>query len=286
MSTLEQKQHEYEDVRTIRFVTSTLLEVSAERIKKLRDQFEQNQLFYSEISELYALVKANAERNDELAQAISKKERKVSVAITSNSRFYGTLNRQIITSLSRHIEEQKAETRTYMVIGSVGQRLMENSSLKKKCVYLSFAGDNPTQLEVQHLLNELDPYGEILILYPQFVNVFTQSIGKLDVTHTAPPEKKHEEDVEYLFEPELPRILSFFETRVRYLLFQRAMLESELARTAARLNSMSRAEDRATQEMKKVRVAILREQQTFDSLRLLESLAGSLKWRTAAKHNS
>lgn len=283
MSTLEGKQQELEAIRTVRFVTGTLLEVSAERIKKLRDKFEQNQLFYAEISDLYSLVKWNAARRDELAQAIPTAKKKLSLAITSNSRFYGSLNRHLIDAFLKHIAEQ--ENRSFMVIGNVGQRLMESTPYRRKCVYLNFAGDQPTQNEVHHLLRELEVYGEVLVYHPQFVNVFLQDVGVLDMTHSAPVAEKTE-TVEYLFEPELPRILSFFETRVRYLLFQRAMLESELARTAARLTTMSRAEERAGDELKRVRTSILKEQQTLDSLRLLESLAGTLKWRTAAKDNS
>lgn len=280
---LEQKQQEYESIRTIRFVTSTLLEVSAERIKKLREQFEKNQLFYAEVSDLYSLVKWTADRRDELVQAMPVREKKISIALTSNSRFYGSLNRHLIDTFTKHIESQ--QNRSFMVIGSVGQRLMEATPHQKKCLYLNFAEDNPAPREVQRLMEELEPYSEILVYHPQFVNVFLQDVGVLDMTHSVTAHKADDE-VEYLFEPELPKILSFFETRVRYLLFQRAMLESELARTAARLTTMSRAEEKAVQEMKRARIGILKEQQTFDSLRLLESLAGTLKWRTAAKNNS
>jgi len=283
MSTLEEGKRELEDVEAIRFVTGTLLELSAERIKQLREKFEQNQLFYAEISDLYALVKWNAERRDELAKAIPARGKRLSIALTSNSRFYGSLNRHIVDTFVKHIETQ--ENRSFMVIGTVGQRLMEFTPHRNKAVYLSFAGDQPTQSEVHHLLQQLEPYSEVLVYHPQFVNVFLQDVGVLDMTHSAPEVKQQHADVNYLFEPELPRILSFFETRVRYLLFQRAMLESELARTAARLTTMSRAEERAGTEIAQLRTSILKEQQTFDSLSLLESIAGTLKWRVAAKNN-
>jgi len=282
MSTLERGQKELEDIETIRFVTGTLLEISAERIKHLREKFEKNQLFYSEINDLYSLVKWNAARRDELAQAIPPRDRKISIAVTSNSRFYGSLNRHLLDAFSKHIDAH--ENRSFMVIGSVGQRLMEATPHKRRCVYVSFAGDQPTQSEVRHLLSQLESYREILVYHPQFVNVFLQDVGVLDMTHSTPLQADAA-DISYLFEPELPRILSFFETRVRYLLFQRAMLESELARTAARLTTMSRAEERASTQMAEARRSLHREQQTFDSLSLLESIAGTLKWRVATKNN-
>lgn len=282
MSTLEQKLRELEDVQTIRFITGTLLEVSVARIKKLRDQFEQNQLFYAEINDLYSLVKRKVGRRDELVTSISARTKRISIAITSNSRFYGSLNRHLIDSFVKHIAAQK--NRSFMVIGSVGRRLVEMTSHSQKCVYLSFVGDQPTQDEIYSLMGKLEPYSEILVYHPQFVNVFLQDVGVLDMTHSTGVAAR-EDDIEYLFEPELPKIVSFFETRVRYLLFARAMLESELARTAARLTAMNRAEERAGQELSRMRVGIHKEQQTLSSLQLLESLAGTLKWRTITKNS-
>lgn len=283
MSSLEQKQREYDDMRAIWFVANTLLEVSAERIKHLRDRFEQNQLFYAEISELFGTIKRSAQKRKELDRMVRAGKRSVSIAVTSNSRFYGSINNQIINAFIKHIESHP--DRSFMVIGAVGERLMASTQFRKKSVYISFAGDHPTQNEVRHLLDEIEPYADVLIFHPQFVNVFLQEVGILDMNQTGGAVSSGLGDVEYLFEPELPRILKFFETRVRYLLFQRAMLETELARTAARLTAMSRSEERASNVLKHVRMMIRKEQQTLDSQRLLESLAGIVKWKKIPRIN-
>lgn len=282
MSTLESQKRELVEVTGVRFITNTLLEISAERIKHLRDRFEQNQLFYTEIKELYALVKESASRNDDLKPLAQKESRSISVAVTSNSRFYGSINKAVIDAFSKHMEEVPG--RSFMVVGNVGERLLEGTPFRKKAVFLSFAGDEPTVGELRHLLKELDDYTEVLVYYPQFVNVFYQDVGVLNLSEEIEASKGGEM-VEYLFEPELPEILRFFETRVRHLLLSRAMLEAELARTAARLTTMNRADERALTVLKRLASAIRKEEQTLDSLRLIESLSGFQKWRKTKMHS-
>jgi F-type H+-transporting ATPase subunit gamma len=283
MSTLETQKRELSEVSSVRYITNTLLEISAERIKRLRDRFEQNQLFYTEIRDLYALVKGSAERRQELPKDQPKRSRQISVAITSNSRFYGSINAAVIDAFKKHMGE--SPNRSFMVIGNIGERLLSGTPERKRSVFLNFAADQPTGGEIKHLLKELDSYAEVLFFYPQFINVFLQGVGVLNLSEQVESRGDEQAPVEYLFEPELTQILQFFETRVRHLLLSRAMLESELARTAARLTTMNRADERAQGVLKRLSVSIRKEEQTLDSLRLIESLSGFQKWRKTKKYN-
>ena len=107
--------------------------------------------------------------------------------------------------------------------------------------------------------------------------MFSQDTAVLDITHT-PPRVKTESSIEYIFEPELPQILTFFEGRVRFLLFQRAMLETELARTAARFVAMSGAEQQSDATIKKLRSFITALENSMRNRQLLESLTGFSKF--------
>ncbi|HFC10576.1 MAG TPA: hypothetical protein ENJ75_00020, partial [Candidatus Kaiserbacteria bacterium] len=168
-----------------------------------------------------------------------------------------------------------------LVIGSTGKGFIENSSGTFPSVpSIVFAGDRPTKKEIKKFLEQVAGYEEVHIFYPSFVSVFSQKISEIDITHTVSrSESKKTEPMEYIFEPELPKILTFFETRIRYLLFSRIVLESELARTAARIFSINRAQDRANKQIKTVRRAIQKDVDTFNDLRLLESFAAISKWK-------
>ena len=283
MPTIEQKKQELEDFRTVRFVSSTLLEISAGRIRELRTEFEKNQIFYKEVSSLYSTVKANAIREGDIETPISKKQKVAAVAMTSNSRFYGPLNRKIMDTFMHAMGES---VRDCIVIGATGRRYMEATQNTKPCQYLTFNDDHPSMQEMRQFLVTISTYDQVFVFYPRFVNAFTQDVAILDIHHASGDNaslKTHTEKIDYIFEPELPKILRFFETRVRQLLFYRAMLETDLARTAARLVAMQGAEERADTVIEKVRVSIRKEKETFDTMRLLESLAGIAQWKHEQK---
>lgn len=284
MSTLEKKKQDLQDFRTVRFVSTTLSEISAERIKSLRAEFEKNQRFHVEVSNLYRTVKLNAIRRNEYAEKTSTKKKAIAVAMTSNSRFYGSLNRNI---MSVFVADMQERNRDYLVVGNTGRRYMDTVPKHKSCQYLMFKGDQPSDREIQQFLKMVDVYDQVFIYYPMFVNAFTQDVAVLDINHASATEEiqpETVEDIDYIFEPELPKILRFFETRVRHLLFHRVMLEAELSRTAARLVAMQGAEERADDAIDKMRISIRKEKETFDTMRLLESLAGRAQWKKSQTH--
>jgi len=73
-------------------------------------------------------------------------------------------------------------------------------------------------------------------------------------------------------------MVEFFERQVRSLLFLRVLLETDLSRTAARLISMSSAEERANEMMKEKKSQLRKVMTSFINRRLLETFAGMSKW--------
>lgn len=264
-------QHELEDMETIQFVTSALFDVSAEKIGGLKAAFEQNQEFYTDISDLYGAVKGSALRRNELAAAPEEDRRVLYVPYTSNERFYGAINLETMSAFVRAYKKRPADV---LVIGRTGQTyLRDRPTLVSKVSELVFSEDDPSREEIRAFLTRVAAYDEVQVFYPSFVNVFTQTITNIDITHAPIPEKADDTagEIDYIFEPELPKILQFFETRIRYLLFERAVLETQLSRTASRLFSMNRAQDRAELELKVLRRTVRSQTETANDMRLLES---------------
>lgn len=275
---ISEQKEQLEEYEAISLVTSTLFEISAQNISHLRESFEKNRLFYADISDLYRVVKQTAIARGHLSELNPATLKGVSVAFTSNTRFYGSINTTIMETFLEHMKVTK---RDCFVIGNTGRAFMENfGNEKKRCAFFSFAGDQPTTQEMRQFLKKMAVYDQVYVFYPSFINVFHQDVVVLDITHTPTVDDSGAKElVDYIFEPELPKILSFFDTRVRYLLFQRAMLEAELARTAARLMSMSSAHERAGEAVRHARRMLRREIDTFNDMRLLETLAGARRWK-------
>lgn len=264
-------KHELEDMETIQFVTSALFDVSAEKIGGLKAAFEQNQEFYTDISDLYGAVKGSAQRRNELVTASEGARRVLYVPYTSNERFYGSINLETMRAFVHAYKSKPAEV---LVVGRTGQTyLRDRPTLVSKADELTFSEDDPSPDEMRSFLNRVAVYDEVRIFYPSFVNVFTQTIENIDITHALVSENAGDVvgEMDYIFEPELPKILQFFETRIRYLLFERAVLETQLSRTASRLFSMNRAQDRAELELKNLRRTVRSQTETSNDMRLLES---------------
>ncbi|OGG04372.1 hypothetical protein A2Z33_04325 [Candidatus Gottesmanbacteria bacterium RBG_16_52_11] len=276
MPTVSELKLELEDATTLKLISQAFTEASAARVQKIKSEFEKNAGFYKEISHLYHLVRASADRaGDQITskKAAGKKpeDRKVlSVAFTSNQRFYGNLNINIMQKFLEAIKDKKTDI---CVIGLTGKDYMASVGYDKPFEKLQFAKDNPSKDEVRAFLDKSDAYDTVNVYYPKFVTLVSQTVGVTDITQEASEDKIPEDEIYVLFEPDLSQTLDFFKRQVRSLLFLRVVLESDLSRTAARLLTMSGAEERST-EMIKVKKSQLRKIQTsIINARLIETFA-------------
>ncbi len=278
MPTIDELKAELDDITTMRFIASAFTEVAASRIQKIKDAFEKNAQFYTEISRLYHLVQVSSAKESAKMKTGGKEGKKLAVAVTSNQRFYGNLN---VNIMQTYLEETKGNDMDLMVIGSTGADYMKSPSAKdRKFTRQQFAHDNPTDKETAQFLDAIKDYHTVTLYYPKFVTLMTQTVGKSDITQAAESDVKiGENEINILFEPDLTQILDFFKTHLRALLFLRVMLESDLSRTAARLLTMSGAEERSRDTLKIKKSQLRKIQLSIANAKLLETFAAMSGWK-------
>lgn len=279
MPSIEGIKEELQDIEILRGISSALLEVSSIKIRGLREDFERNKVFYDEVSDLYRTIKISAKRKEYVDRRESIVDKEIHVAITSNRRFYGSLNRSVIDAFGLNIVPESGIE--YLVIGHTGKHFMEDTDHAELCQYLSFTEDFPTPTETEVFLERVRQYDKVILYYPKFVNIFRQDPATTDITYTTELEDIEVGGtiIEQIYEPELPHILAFFETQVRRLLFTRIMLESELSRTAARLVKMNTTEDRANTVIEQKKRVLRKETMILEDIRLLETFASAIQWK-------
>jgi len=281
MPTIEQIKNEIEDVEVIRSISGALLEVAALRIKNIKQEFEHNKAFFREVSQLYNIIKQSSIKLGITLpkSSDSNKEKHImSVAVTSNQRFHGLLNSRVVDRFLESIDRNKSDL---IIVGRTGKQYITGNEESNDYEYVTFKNDYPTPSETIAFLRKIAPYDQVFLYYPKFLTVFSQEIGVIDITYSPDPEIKkitEEEELDYIFEPELVKIIAFFETQVRRLLFLRIMLESELARTSARLVKMNTTESRATDILEDKRRDLRKEQSVLNDINLLESFSGMNQW--------
>jgi len=272
MSAINELKEALEQTQTAEFVTTMLRDISATRLQAIRGQFEANRSYFKELHALMALVQAYAaEAHIELNA--SEKRKRMYVAVTSNKRFYGSLNQEIIRAL--YAELLKSQDVDSLIVGQTGQQIAGINPLPKKSSFLSFAKDDPTEDELYELIKRLTPYDEVLVIHPTFINSFQQHAKTTDITHLPAPDKKTKApSLDYLFEPDIPKIIEFFKTQIRLTLFVRVLLETQVAFTGARLMKMQRAREKASEAVKHQELVIHKEVSTVKNMRLLETFTG------------
>lgn len=275
MSVIGELQENLEALQTAGFVTTMLRDISATKLQAIRAAFDMNSLFYREMHQIDALVQTYALRHSLANKKEAAEEKQIFLALTSNRRFYGTINREIAARLLGRME--KDSNSAYLMIGQTGKQILEFTDYASKCGYWQFEDEEPTKQEILELINILSEYNSIYVFYPTYINPFRQEVTLIDITHKAEPEFVEKVEIDYIFEPDIDELISFFETQVRLILFNRVLLETKLAQTGARLTRMQRARDQAEDLVKEQRAAIHKEVMAIQNKRLLETFAGFQK---------
>lgn len=262
-----------EHTQTAQFVTTMLRDISATKLQSIRALFDANHEYFIELHGLMALVEAHAHEKGILHKEKEQPSKRVYVALTSNKRFYGTLNKEVIHYLRE--KKQSDEQASCVVIGQTGRQILESSSEPFPAAFELFTNDEPTPQETFAAIASLSVYDEIIVVHPTFINSFEQKAKETDLTHVPEPvELRDHPPLQYLFEPEILEMISFFRTQIRLVLFSRVLLETRLALTGARLMKMQRARERAGELLVQQRQVIHKELRTVQSMRLLETFTG------------
>lgn len=277
MPTIADLKLELDDATTLKLISSAFTEAAASRIQKIKKQFETNRQFYDEISHVYHLVRESGKLLKLKGNKPTGTGKSLAVAATSNQRFYGNLNVNIMHGFLDAISHMETDV---LVIGTTGADNIRSSGYTKPYEHMIFAHDYPTPEETRAFLDKIMPYESVMMYYPKFISLVTQTVGSTDVTQTvSKTDKAADDEIHILFEPEYDKILEFFQRQVRSLLFLRVMLEADLSRTAARLITMSSADERSTILIKQKRSELRKIQASIANAKLLETFAGIGKWK-------
>jgi ATP synthase F1 gamma subunit len=277
MSRIKEQKQTIDDIMSVRFITGALRDISAVQLKGLRKKFEKNEMFYTELQELFQLLWRIA--YEENSNSIKLKKEKLYVAYTTNKHFYGSLNKDV---MQKFIENTDSKSNC-LIIGDTGKQIWMSKSQKRKEInFLSFKDDDPNTEEIELLLKKVAEYKNVYVFYPGFTSVFRQDVEIADITYKPSKEsvkkKKFEDLPQYIFEPDLSEMVLFFNTQVRYVLFERLLLETQTARVAARLVKMDTADQNAKELVKFELRKLSRIRTSFSSRRMLETVVGYIQW--------
>ena len=275
--TIKEINETLEQGESLKQVAQAYSDIANLKIKRIRARVEQNRLFFQEVSKVYALIKqlAAAKKLNTI-----KPKKRVCIVLTSNHRFYGVINSDLLEFFVASTEKLDTD------IICLGKTIIDY--FKAHHTFKNYAGltlndDQPTAAELTALINILKEYSQVLVFYSSLKSLLIQQPTISDITASSQIiEGDKNTNFKFIFEPELSKILEFFDSQILTSLLEGTFLESELSRTASRFISMDSAETEANKFIKEYQKLKAIARRNTDNNTILENFATMMAARRIA----
>lgn len=283
MQTIKQINRVLEESNSLKLITQAYSEIAALKLQKIRAGIERNRQFFQEVADVFQVVKAAAAKKGIFLP--TRRGGTVSILLTSNDRFYGGLETKLTKFFIINSSKYKTDR---IVIGKTAGEFLHSMNYAQIHQQVEFKNDLPQFNELKALIDHLSEYQQILVYYSRMQSVLIQNPRVVDIIpKTALIESVEGEQIlKYIFEPEVDKILNFFNSQIITLLLEQTFLESELSRTAARLISMDQAQVKADNLIRDQKTELAKSLRDLNNSRLLEtiSILAKFKGKTYDQH--
>ena len=263
-----------EEGSSLKQIAQAYSEIANLKIKRIRVEVERNRIFFNELSSIYALVKRLAVKKNIVIQ---KPKKRISLILTSNFRFYGNINSTLIdffTAKTATIETDR------IMLGKAAIDYFKAAKIFTNYHEVLLKGDQPEAEELIALINMVKDYNQVLVFYSKLKTLLVQQPSVIDVTASYQNIKEDQKkEFRFIFEPELAKILTFFDSSILTLLLEQTFLESEVSRTASRFISMDQAETEANKFIKEYEKLKAYTLKNLAGSRILENFASLMAVR-------
>lgn len=265
---IKQIDQALEESGSLKAITQAYSEIANLKIKRIRAEVERNRIFFKEIAGVYALIKSIAAKRKII---ITKPKKTVSIVLTSNYRFYGSINSDLLEYFT---SAAKQEDTDHIYLGKAAIEYFRTQPIFSNFKEVLLKSDQPDAEELQALASNLSEYNQVLVFYSSMKSLMIQQPTVTDITASQALENLNvHSQFKFIFEPELSKILQFFDTQMITLLLEGTFLESELSRTASRFISMDQAETQANKLIKQYQTIRAYAKRNMDNNTILENFA-------------
>jgi len=260
---------ELNSVSSLYQLISSLEELSAMRYRKTKNNVLTTRSYLDEINFLYKQVKNNYKKIKESSgeKFVETKFREptkgtVYVLLTANGGLFGDVVSRNFANFKNYVSRIPADE--VIVVGSVGQKLIEFSELKDTLLYHYFPlSDSSTDREnLDNILRYCLEFKTIVIFYTRFIEILNQKPMADSVTGDIVFEEaissfdanQPQFETDFLFEPDIERVLGLFESQIINTLFEQKILESGLSKFTSRMVALDTASQKTKESLKKLQL--------------------------------
>lgn len=287
MSNLKEIRTRIVSVESTQKITSAMKLVSAAKLRRAQSAIIGLRPYSKKLNEILSNISGSLEGENDMPLFKTRKEEKVVlIVISSNRGLCGSFNSNIVKETIHTINEKYASQNANGNVNIIcfGKKAAE--SLKK---HYSVSSVNEEIIEKPQF-SELTKVAELLmkqyenkeidkveIIYNRFLNPATQ---RMEVETFLPvkkitSEKKENSNIDYIFEPSKETLVSELIPKIIKLQLYKTLLDSIASEHGARMTSMSKATDNATEILKDLKLKYNNARQAAITNELNEIVSGA-----------
>jgi len=282
MANLKEIRNRITSVGSTMQITSAMKMVSAAKLKRAQDAIIQMRPYANKLTELLVNLSASIDSSEGGGFSSVRDVKSVLlVTITSNRGLCGGFNANIIKSAVSLINNDFKEKNVSLIsIGKKSSEFFKKNGYNLINSYDDIFSDltyDKTSLISESIMSEFlsGSYDKVVLVYNQFKNAATQNVMN---ENYLPVEAPSENDVvigDYIFEPQKRQIVEELIPKSLKTQLFKAILDSHASEHGARMTSMHKATDNASELKKDLTLSYNKARQAAITAEILEIVGGA-----------
>lgn len=286
--------NEFAVIGTLKTLAQAYEQISVMRIQRVRGSVLNTRDFLTGLADIYKDVKRSYKEEVERLQkhhknskitlsGLAKNGKTISVLLSSNNKLYGDIVARVFNLFIADIK--KNPNTEIVIVGKVGKATFENSGVNMPFTYFELPDQNVSLTDLAPIFKFVVEYEKILVYYGRFLNIISQEPAVSEISGEEslidqPIEKEEKVDrTPFFFEPNLPKILGFFEDQVFASILKQVVDESELSRLASRIKSMEDSLGSIEKQESALQKNYLRAMRIAENNKQIQRISGILIWQ-------
>ena len=288
MADTREIQSEITQVKSLQNLVDSYEQIASARMKRTRESVLVNREFLAEINEVFEEVRrsyvkevltlAKQRKRTKTITFLAHNGKTVSLFLSANTGLYGDIVKR---TFEEFIKEAETGSTEVTIVGRNGLAIFLSELPDAPYTYFDLPDHNVRSDQLSEIIRHVVEYEEIHVFHGKYINVVKQVPTKLTVSAEISLEenvRKGAKEFDYIFEPNLEKILEFFETEIFASLFEQAVRESELAKYASRFLAMDSAIGNIKDKLKALKFEKLRAQHYISNKKQLNQQSGVYKY--------
>ena len=287
MGSLKEIRTRISSIESTQKITSSMKLVSAAKLRRAQTAIQHLRPYSQKLSEiLNNLASSNIELDRMPLFEAREPENVIIVVITSNKGLCGAFNSSIIKTTQHLIQEKYAAQNSagHVQLICIGKK--GNDQLSKHfpvMLYNEKLLDNPDFTELSAISDDLvmrfihHEVDKVDIVYNQFLNAATQRVTVEEYLPVPPIKSDEEQKVnnDYIIEPSAEQLLQELIPKILRTQMYKTLSDSIASEHGARMTSMTKATDNATEILRELRLKYNNARQTSITNELIEIVSGA-----------